>query len=580
MKNKKSAFGRLFSTYLKGSGVRTFLSLVLSAISAFFFVLPPAILGQLIDMLCNKDFDVEKLLAGLGVLISMYTISQAIAIVRNFMLSTIATRVVKNVRNDINEKMHRLKLDYYDTHTHGEVLSTITNDVESINQFLTGDLPTAIPEVFNGIGFLVMSFLLNIWLSIVALATIPLSWLASKGVLLASAKKFEEQQELLGEINGYIEENYNAQNVVSAFNYQKKAIGRFNEINDRLQNVSETATVTSGLVTPITGFVNNAAYSVIAIFGCLFAISNPNTLSVGIVQSILSYTQQLANPFRVIAGIMGSFSSASAASQRIFNFIDADEEIPDPENPKVPELHSGVVEFEHVKFGYSPDRLLMTDVNVRVEPGQKCAVVGPTGAGKTTLINLLMRFYEINGGSIKVNGVDTKEMTREELRKHFGMVLQDTWLFEGTIRDNLKYGGVGISDETIYEASKSANTDRFIKTLPGGYDMVLSRGAENISQGERQMLTIARAMATTPEIMILDEATSNVDTHTELLIQNALKKLMVGRTSFVIAHRLSTIKDADVILYMENGDIKEFGTHDELMALGGKYCALYNSQFE
>ena len=392
-----------------------------------------------------------------------------------------------------------------------------------------------------------------------------------------SAAYFEKQQKDLGTVNGYIEEMYNGQQVVQSFSYQEKAKQRFSALNEELKNSSYKAETTAGAVSPITTFVNDMGYVICAAIGCLRAIGG--FITVGNVQAMLEYTRRFSEPFSSLAGMAGSFGAAKAAGDRIFALLDAEEELPDAEHSIIPQDHSGSVTFQNVQFGYTPDRMLMNGVNLTVKPGQKVAIVGPTGAGKTTLINLLMRFYEINSGTITVDGVNICDMSREELRDRFGMVLQDTWLFEGTIADNLGYAAENMDRNKIIASAKSACAHNFIKTLPGGYDMELSKGAENISQGERQLLTIARAIASDPEIMILDEATSNVDTHTEVLIQRAMAQLMKGRTSFVIAHRLSTIRDADMILYMEDGDIKEVGNHDELMQKNGKYAALYNSQF-
>ena len=371
---------------------------------------------------------------------------------------------------------------------------------------------------------------------------------------------------------------FNGQNVVASFNYQTKAKERFDELNENLCNKTEKAEKYSGKTMPLTQMINAIGYAASGMIGCLLALNG--YISIGFVQSALQYTKTFQQPFTTFAQMSSQLSSAVAASKRIFNLLDAEEEIPDPESGKVPTACDGAVEFRNVQFGYTEDKLLMTGVSFSAKPGQKIAIVGPTGAGKTTLINLLMRFYEISGGEIIVDGVNSKEMTRHELRKHFGMVLQDTWLIEGTIRDNLLYStDRKVSREEIEAATKSVCADSFIRTMPGGYDMVLSKGAENISQGQRQLMTIARAIIADPEIMILDEATSNVDAHTEQAIQNAMAVLMKGRTSFVIAHRLSTIRDANIILYMENGDIKEVGDHDALMKLNGKYAVLYNSQF-
>ena len=382
---------------------------------------------------------------------------------------------------------------------------------------------------------------------------------------------------MLGGLNGYIEEMYNGQQVIQTFSYQERAKQQFHMLNENLKNSSYKAETTAGSVSPITTFVNDMGYVLCAAMGCLGAIGG--RISVGNVQAMLEYTRRFAEPFSSLAGMAGSFGAAKAAGDRIFALLDAEEEVAESEKEIVPENHSGSVTFKNVQFGYTPDRILMKGVDLTVKSGQKVAIVGPTGAGKTTLINLLMRFYEINSGSIMVDNVDIRDMSREELRGRFGMVLQDTWLFEGTIADNLGYAKENMDRSKIIASAKSACAHDFIKTLPGGYDMELTKGAENISQGERQLLTIARAIASEPEIMILDEATSNVDTHTEVLIQRAMAQLMKGRTSFVIAHRLSTIRDADMILYMEDGDIKEVGNHEELMQKNGKYAALYNSQF-
>lgn len=512
------------------------------------------------------------------ILVLIYLFSWIFNMIANSLLATVSAGMVENLRKDIQAKMHRMKLDYYDTRTNGEVLSVITNDVNAIQLLLGANFFQIITQPIMAIGILIMLFSINGWLALIAVATIPLTFLVSGGTLKASSISFDKQQKLLGDLNGYVEEMYNGQNVVTSFNYQKKANERFKEINELLRKSSNKAEATSGAVMPLTTVVNMIGCAVTALVGCIFALKGGMLL--GGVQSAMQYVESFQQPFTTFASMAGQISAAMAAGGRIMELLDADEEVKDPESGKVPEKADGSVDFKHVKFGYLPDKLLMTDVSVHVEPGQKIAIVGPTGAGKTTLINLLMRFYEINGGEIWVDGVNSKEMTRQELRRHFGMVLQDTWLFEGTIRDNLKYSTEReVSDEEMEAAAKSVCADTFIHTMPGGYDMMLSKGAENISQGQRQLLTIARAIIANPEIMILDEATSNVDAHTEQVIQNAMATLMKGRTSFVIAHRLSTIRDANVILYMENGDIKEVGDHDTLMKQNGKYAALYNSQF-
>ena len=511
-------------------------------------------------------------------LIVIYLVSLLLCNIGNKMFGTVSSRAIKDLRSDIDRKMHRVTLNYYDTRTNGEILSVITNDVESVNTLVAKNIYSIVSQVITLIGVLIMLLAVNVWVALIAVAMIPCTLLATGSVMKTSAKSYSKQQSLLGDVNGFVEESYNGHNVIASFNYEERANRKFDEMNAELQETTQKAEKGSGAVMPLTLMVNNLGYGVAALIGCLFALEGKMT--VGNVQTALQYMKNFQTPFSTIAQLSGQFSSAIASAKRIFGLLDTEEEIPDPENGKVPTTTDGAVEFKHVKFGYTPDNLLMTDVNISVKPGQKCAIVGPTGAGKTTLINLLMRFYEINGGEIWVDGVNSKDMTRHELRTHFGMVLQETWLFEGTIRDNLKYGaGREVTDEEIEAAAKSVCADTFIQTMPGGYDMMLSKGAENISQGQRQLLTIARAIVANPEIMILDEATSNVDAHTEQTIQNAMATLMKGRTSFVIAHRLSTIRDAAMILYMENGDIKEVGDHDTLMAQGGKYAALYNSQF-
>ena len=524
---------------------------------------------------------IGKLSAIIGhvvILTILYSLSFILCGISNKSLAKVAASMVKDLRTDIDKKMHRMKLNYYDTRTNGEILSVITNDVDAINTLLSKNFYPIITSLLTLVGILVMLVMINVWMVVIALAMIPLTLFVSGPVMKLGAKSFSAQQNLLGTMNGYVEEMYNGQNVVSSFNYQAKAIGDFDKLNGELRDKARKAESFAGMVMPLTLMVNNIGYAVAALLGCFLVLKG--RLSIGSVQSALQYIKNFQQPFSTFAQMSGQLSAGIAAGERVFELLDAEEEIPDAADGKVPAKCDGAVEFKHVQFGYVPGKLLMTDVSIHVEPGQKVAIVGPTGAGKTTLINLLMRFYEINGGEIWVDGLNAKEMTRHELRRHFGMVLQDTWLFEGTIRDNLKYStDRDVSDEEIEAAAKSVCADTFIHTMPGGYDMMLSKGAENISQGQRQLLTIARAIVANPEIMILDEATSNVDAHTEKVIQEAMATLMKGRTSFVIAHRLSTIRDANVILYMENGDIKEVGDHDSLMKQGGKYAELYNSQF-
>ncbi|RJV25730.1 ABC transporter ATP-binding protein [Coprococcus sp. AF18-48] len=574
-------FQRLFS-YLKEHRLKLLFVILSAIISTGFMVLAPFLIGKVTTTLfasvTDGVFYWNTILSLLISLVALYFISQLFTFLQGFIMSKITAKVMQTLRREIDEKMHRIKLNYYDTHTHGDILSIITNDVDTINNTLSQNLTSIVTQVTTAIGVLLMMIAISPTLSIIPIVMVPLSLFSAAGVMKASEKYYQQQQGLLGELNGYIEEIYNGQDVVQTFNYQERAKNHFSKLNEKLKINSQKAETTAGAISPITTLVNDLGYVLCAAIGCLWAIVGK--ITVGNVQAMLEYTWRFAEPFSTIAGMVGSFSAANAAGNRIFALLDAEEDIADKENCIFPKSNKGSVSFENVSFGYSPDHLLMKRIHLNVLPGQKVAIVGPTGAGKTTLINLLMRFYEVNSGSILVDGVKTSDMTREELRNRFGMVLQDTWLFEGTIRDNIGYAEDDMPMERIVASAKSACAHNFIKTLPGGYEMMLSKGAENLSQGERQLLTIARALASDPEIMILDEATSNVDTHTELLIQRAMAELMKGRTSFVIAHRLSTIRDADMILYMEDGDIKEVGTHEELIKKQGKYANLYFSQFE
>ena len=567
--------------YFKAHRARLFFVLLSAVISTAFMVLAPFLIGKvtttLFESIADGVFYWETIGLLLTALVGLYLISQLFSFLQGFGMAKITADVMQTLRREIDGKMHRLKLDYYDGHTRGDILSVITNDVDTINNTISQNLTAVVTQITTAVGVFLMMLAISPALSIIPVIMVPLSLVSAAGVMKAGEKYYGRQQELLGKLNGYVEEMYNGQTVVQVFNYQERAKKSFFALNEELKNSSRKAETTAGAVSPITTLVNDLGYVLCAAIGCLWAIVGK--ITVGNVQAMLEYTWRFAEPFSAIAGMVGSFGAAAAAGKRIFGLLDAEEETADAKRCVVPRERGGRVVFENVTFGYTPDRLLMKNINLTVEPGQKVAIVGPTGAGKTTLINLLMLFYELNGGSISVDGVKITDMSREELRDRFGMVLQDTWLFEGTIGENIGYAEDDMPKEKIIAAAKSACAHNFIKTLPGGYDMALDKGAENISQGERQLLTIARAIASDPEIMILDEATSNVDTHTEVLIQKAMGELMKGRTSFVIAHRLSTVRDADMILYMEDGDIREVGSHDELMKKGGKYAALYMSQF-
>ena len=514
-----NVFKQMFA-YLGRYKVRLILVMAAAVLGTLFTVLIPAVTGgitsELYEGVAGGVFDWTVILLLLAALVGLYLVAQLFTVLQSFGMTKLTARVMERLRGDIDRKMHALNLDYYDTHTHGEILSTITNDVDTLNSALSQNLTQIVTQVVTALGILVMMCATSPKLAAIAVAMVPLSLLASMGVMKTGAKHYARQQELLGRLNGYIEEMYNGQELVSVFNYTGQANAAFDQLNEELQRTAQSAETASGKVTPITDLVNNLGYALSALLGCL-SVLNGN-MRVGDVQAMLQYTKQFSQPFTSIAGMAGSFGAAAAAAGRIFALLDAPEETPAPVPGTVPQTSAGAVEFRHVAFGYTPGRPLMRDVNITVKPGQKVAIVGPTGAGKTTLINLLMRFYDVDSGSILVDGVDIRDMTRRGLRDRFGMVLQDAWLFEGSIRDNLSYAQDGMPEEKMLAAARSASVDSFIRTLPGGYDFVLTTGADNISQGQRQLLTIARAMASDPEIMILDEATSNVDTHTEQLI--------------------------------------------------------------
>jgi len=521
--------------------------------------------------------DFKYIATVLLILLGLYIISAIFMYVQQYVMAGVAQRMVYRLRREVEEKLSRLPLKFFDARPRGEILSRAVNDMDNISTTLQQSLTQLITSVVTLVGVIVLMLTISPLLSLVVVLTLPLSLLITMGLAKRSQNYFRRQQRALGILNGHVEEMYTGHKIVKAFGHEGKSMAEFTELNENLYNAGWRAQFVSGMIMPLMRFVGNLGYVIVAVVGGIMVTNG--SIAIGDVQAFIQYAQQFTQPITSLANIANVIQSTMASAERIFELLDEPEEIPEAVDAQVIETPQGAVQFQHVKFGYKEDSMLMEDMNIDVQPGQMIAVVGPTGAGKTTLVNLLMRFYEVNGGKITVDGVDITQFKRGELRRTFGMVLQDTWLFNGTIRDNIAYGREGATEEEIMRAAKAANADHFIRTLPEGYNTVLNEEATNISQGQKQLLTIARAFLADPEILILDEATSSVDTRTEIQIQKAMGELMHGRTSFVIAHRLSTIRDADLILVMNHGSIIEKGTHEELLAKGGFYADLYNSQF-
>ena len=511
------------------------------------------------------------------ILVGLYLVGALFNYIQQYQMAGISQKIVFDMRSDINEKLSRLPLKFFDGRTHGEIMSRVTNDIDTVGTTLQQSLTQLVSSVFIILGVLIMMLTISPFLTLITLVTLPVSFLITANIARLSQRNFAAQQKELGILNGHVEEMFTGLKIVKAYGHERRAIEVFDEVNGRLYSAGWKAQYVSGVIMPLMNFVNNIGYVLICVVGGVMAAKK--ALQVGDIQAFIQYSRQFTMPITQTANIANVLQSTIACAERVFEILDEVEEIPDRDDAQVLSSPKGEVSLQNVTFGYKEGVILMNDLNLQIHPGQMTAIVGPTGAGKTTLVNLLMRFYEIGGGKITVDGVDIRDLERGRLRTMFGMVLQDTWLFNGTIRENIAYGRMSATEEEIVEAAQTAHADHFIRALPDGYDTVLNEEASNISQGEKQLLTIARAILSDPAILILDEATSSVDTRTEVYIQKAMKVLMRGRTSFVIAHRLSTIRDAELILVMNNGSIIETGNHAELLARGGFYAELYNSQF-
>ncbi|MEI5988937.1 ABC transporter ATP-binding protein [Enterococcus crotali] len=585
-KDFKGTLKKLIS-YIGAYKIPVFFVMIFAIASTVFNIWGPKILSQAITELFNGlikkyqgtgGIDFNKIGGILLFMLGLYLVASAFGIIQGWIMSTISQKITYRMRKEISEKINRMPMNYFESRTTGEVLSRITNDVDTLGQSLNQSITQLITSVFTIIGVIVMMLSISVQMTGIAILIVPISMILILIVVKNSQKYFKTQQEYLGVINGKVEETIGGYNIVRLFNDEENSLTEFKKQNDVLFKSAWKSQFLSGLMQPIMNFVGNLGYVAVAIFGGILAYNG--TITVGDIQAFIQYVRNLTQPIAQLAQVSNLLQSMAAAAERVFEFLEEDEEAQTVPNPVKIDKAKGMVDFEHVRFGYTPDKIIINDFSSHVDPGQTVAIVGPTGAGKTTMVKLLMRFYDVTSGAIKIDGHNIKDFNRADLRKNIGMVLQDTWLFKGTIMENLRYGRLDATDEEVYEAAKAAHVHHFIQTLPGGYNMVLNEESSNISQGQKQLLTIARAILADKPILILDEATSSVDTRTEGLIQGAMNNLMAGRTSFVIAHRLSTIKDADKILYMQDGDIKEQGTHEELLAEGGYYASLYNSQFE
>lgn len=577
---------RKLLTYVKPFKAAIIAVMIFAVGSTIFNIAGPKVLSgattEIFNGLVSKvsggsGVNFDKIAQILLTVMGMYVLSGSFMFVQGWLMSGVSQKMTYRMRKDISEKIHRIPMKYYESNTHGEVLSRVTNDVDTLGMSLNQSITQLITSVTTLIGVLVMMLSISGMLTVMALLILPISTVLVMLVVKKSQKYFKQQQEYLGHVNGQVEEVYSGHLVIKAFNREERSLEEFERDNRILYKSAMLSQFLSGMMQPVMQFVGNLGYVGVAVIGAWLAARG--SISVGDIQAFIQYVRQFTQPITQIAQVSNMLQSMAAAAERVFEFLEEDEEENNAENPVAPEKIEGNVEFEHVKFGYDPNKIIISDFSADIAKGQTVAIVGPTGAGKTTMVKLLMRFYDVNGGSIKVDGHDIREFERSSLREAFGMVLQDTWLFNGTIMENIRYGRLDATDDEVIAAAKAAHVDRFIRTLPDGYQTELNEESGNVSQGQKQLLTIARAILADNKILILDEATSSVDTRTEIRIQKAMNNLMNGRTSFVIAHRLSTIRDADLILVMKDGDITEQGTHDQLIEKDGFYAALYNSQF-
>lgn len=586
-KDFKKTFAKLLH-YLDTYKVALLVVLLFSVGSTVLAIMGPKVLSQatnklfegIMGKMADASAKIDFVFIGRIIvqLIMLYLSSAVFSYIQGFIMSGISMKISYRLRNEISVKIGRMPLRYFDNQSHGDVLSRVTNDVDMVSNTLNQSLPQLISSLTMIVGTLVMMLSISWQMTLAAMLVLPVSAGLITTVVRRSQKYFTRQQATLGEVNGHVEEMYGGHMVMKAYNGEAASIRHFNALNDKLFTTAWKSQFLSGMMFPLMGFIGNLGYVVVCILGGILAIQK--AITVGDIQAFIQYVRMFTQPVGQMATVANVLQSTLAASERVFVFLEEDEEVPDTAKPASPENIQGQVSFEHVHFGYNPEKIIINDFSVNVKPGQKVAIVGPTGAGKTTMVKLLMRFYDVSGGAIKIDGTDIRDFSRTGLRSLFGMVLQDTWLFNGSLKDNIRYGKPEASMDEVIAAAHAAYADHFIHTLPNGYDMVLNEEASNISQGQKQLLTIARAFLVDPKILILDEATSSVDTRTEIIIQQAMQRLMQGRTSFIIAHRLSTIRDADLILVMRDGDIVEQGTHVQLLADNGYYASLYYSQFE